>query len=254
MSLEILGTYRYMKTKEEIIMLNKMIKEYTELMTSLNESKEKANAMNKEMYKTDIKDRLADKDGWKKQLDKYAHMENFIKHKQEYLYILQYNMFNAFIVENMETIREIVNKYANKPIGEKRRGNLYNELHALIPKEVMYIFSISINYRTFGGIEIYLNYKNNRHWVWIIDSGNSKEYRDSNTYSELTEEKASDIINDAKGKIVNDIDKYIADTYEKIAVLNEKIEEVEKLYSEVRDAADEMNIWSYDTTVKKYRI
>lgn len=254
MSLEILGTYRYMKTKEEIIMLNEMIKEYTELMTSLNESKEKANAMNKEMYKTDIKDRLADKDGWKKQLDKYAHMENFIKHKQEYLYILQYNMFNAFIVENMETIREIVNKYANKPIGEKRRGNLYNELHALIPKEVMYIFSISINYRTFGGIEIYLNYKNNRHWVWIIDSGNSKEYRDSNTYSELTEEKASDIINDAKGKIVNDIDKYIADTYEKIAVLNEKIEEVEKLYSEVRGAADEMNIWSYDTTVKKYRI
>ncbi len=254
MSLEILGTYRYMKTKEEIIMLNEMIKEYTELMTSLNESKEKANAMNKEMYKTDIKDRLADKDGWKKQLDKYAHMENFIKHKQEYLYILQYNMFNAFIVENMETIREIVNKYANKPIGEKRSENLYNELHALIPKEVMYIFSISINYRTFGGIEIYLNYKNNRHWVWIIDSGNSKEYRDSNTYSELTEEKTSDIINDAKGKIVNDIDKYIADTYEKIAVLNGKIEEVEKLYSEIRDAADEMNIWSYDTTVKKYRI
>lgn len=40
----------------------------------------------------------------------------------------------------------------------------------------------------------------------------------------------------------------------KIAILNEKIEEVEKLYSEVRDAADEMNIWSYDTTVKKYRI
>ena len=41
MSLEILGTYRYMKTKEEIIMLNEMIKEYTELMTSLNESKER---------------------------------------------------------------------------------------------------------------------------------------------------------------------------------------------------------------------
>lgn len=235
-------------------MLNKMIKEYTELMTSLYESKEKANVMNKEMYKTDIKDRLADEDGWKKQLDKYAHMENCIKHKQEYLYILQYNMFNAFIVENMGTIREIVNKYANKPIGEKRRGNLYDELNALIPKEVMYIFSISINYRTFGGIEIYLNYKNNRHWVWIIDSGNSKEYRDGNTYSALTEEKVSDIINSAKGKIVNDIDKYIADTYEKIAILNGKIEEVEKLYSEVRDAADEMNIWSYDTTVKKYRI
>ena len=100
----------------------------------------------------------------------------------------------------------------------------------------------------FGGIEIYLNYKNNRHWVWIIDS------REGNTYSELTEEKVSDIINNAKGKIVNDIDKYIADTFEKIAVLNGKIEEVEKLYSEVRDAADEMNIWSYDTTVKKYRI
>lgn len=235
-------------------MLNEMIKEYTELMTSLNESKEKANAMNKEMFKTDIKDRLADKDGWKKQLDEYAHMENCIKHKQEYLYILQYNMFNAFIVENMETIREIVNKYANKPIGEKRRGNLYDELHALIPKEVMYIFSISIKYGTFGGIEIYFNYKNNRHWVWIIDSKYAKEYKDGNTYSELTEEKVSDIINNAKGKIVNDIDKYIADTYEKIAVLNGKIEEVEKLYSEVRDAADEMNIWSYDTTVKKYRI
>lgn len=229
-------------------MLNKMIKEYTELMTSLNESKEKANAMNKEMYKTDIKDRLADKDGWKKQLDKYAHMENFIKHKQEYLYILQYNIFNTFIVENMETIREIVNKYANKPIGEKRRGNLYDELHALIPKEVMYIFSISIKYGTFGGIEIYLDYKTNRHWVWIIDS------KEGNTYSELTEEKVSDIISKSKEKIVNDIDKYIADTYEKIAILNEKIEEVEKLYSEVRDAADEMNIWSYDTTVKKYRI
>lgn len=229
-------------------MLNEMIKEYTELMTSLNESKEKANAMNKEMFKTDIKDRLADKDGWKKQLDEYAHMENTIKHKQEYLYILQYNMFNAFIVENMETIREIINKYANKPIGEKRKGNLYDELHALIPKEVMYIFSISIKYGTFGGIEIYLDYKNNRHWVWIIDS------KEGNTYSELTEEKVSDIINNAKGKIVNDIDKYIADTFEKIAVLNGKIEEVEKLYSEVRDAADEMNIWSYDTTVKKYRI
>lgn len=235
-------------------MLNEMIKEYTELMTSLNESKEKANAMNKEMFKTDIKDRLADKDGWKKQLDEYAHMENTIKHKQEYLYILQYNIFNTFIVENMETIREIVNKYANKPIGEKRRGNLYDELHALIPKEVMYIFSISIKYGTFGGIEIYLDYKNNHHWVWIIDSKYAKEYEGSNTYSELTEEKASDIINNAKGKIVNDIDKYIADTYEKIAVLNGKIEEVEKLYSEVRDAADEMNIWSYNTTVKKYRI
>ena len=71
-------------------MLNEMIKEYTELMASLNESKVKANAMNKEMFDTDIKDRLADKDGWKKQLDKYAHMENCIMHKQEYLYILQW--------------------------------------------------------------------------------------------------------------------------------------------------------------------
>lgn len=233
-------------------MLNEMIKEYTELMTSLNESKEKADTMNKEIFKTDIKDRLADKDGWKKQLTELALMENAVKHKQEYLYILQYNMFNTFIVENMETIREIVNKYADKPIGEKRRGNLYNELHALIPKEVMYIFSISINYGTFGGIEIYLNYKNNRHWVWIIDSRYAKE--SDNTYSALTEEKVSDIINSAKGKIIDDIDKYIGDTYEKIAVLNEKIEEVEKLYSEIRDAASEMNIWSYDTTVKKYRI
>ena len=229
-------------------MLNEMIKEYTELMTSLNEDKEKANAINKEMFKTDIKDRLADKDGWKKQLDEYAHMENCIKHKQEYLYILQYNMFNAFIVENMETIREIINKYAEKPIGEKRRGNLYNELHALIPKEVMYIFSISIKYGTFGGIEIYLNYKNNRHWVWIINTN------EGNTYSELIEEKVSYIINNAKEKIVNDIDKYIADTYEKAAILNEKIEEVEKLYSEIRDAASEINLWSFDTTIKKYRV
>ena len=229
-------------------MLNEMVKEYAELMTSLNESKEKADAMNKEMFKTDIKDRLADKNNWKKQLDKYAHMENFIKHKQEYLYIFQYNIFNTFIVENMETIREIINKYANKPIGEKRKGNLYDELYALIPKEVVYTISINVKYKTFGGIEIYFDYKNNRHWVWIIDS------KDGNTYSELTEEKASDIINNAKGKIINDIDKYIADTYEKIAILNGKIEEVEKLYSEVRDAANEMNIWSFDTTVKKYRI
>lgn len=228
-------------------MLKEMIKEYTELMTSLNESKEKADTMNKEMFKTDIKDRFADKDGWKKQLAELALMENAVKHKQEYLYILQYNMFNTFIVENMETIREIVNKYVNKPIGEKRRGNLYDEIHALIPKEVMYIFSISIKYGTFGGIEIYLNYKNNRHWVWIINTN------EGNTYSELTEEKVSDIINNAKGKIVNDIDDYIADIYEKIAVLNGKIEEVEKLYSEVRDAADEMNIWSYNTTIKKYK-
>ena len=63
-----------------------------------------------------------------------------------------------------------------------------------------------------------------------------------------------DIISKAKGKIIDDIDKYIVDTYEKITILNGKIEEVEKLYSEVRDAASEMNIWSYDTTVKKYRI
>ena len=229
-------------------MLNEMIKEYTELMTSLNESKEKADVMNREMFKTDIKDRLADKDNWKKQLDGYAHMESCVKHKQEYLYIFQYNIFNTFIVENMETIREIINKYANKPIGEKRRRNLYDELYALIPKEVVYIFGIRVNYGTFGGIEIYLDYKNNRHWIWIIDS------KEGNTYSELTEEKVSDIISKAKEKIIDDIDKYIADTYEKIAVLNEKIEEVEKLYSEVRDAASEMNIWSYDTTVKKYRI
>lgn len=229
-------------------MLNEMVKEYTELMTSLNESKEKAETMGKKMFKTDIKDRLADKDNWKKQLDEYAHMENCVKHKQEYLYIFQYNIFNTFIVENMETIREIVNKYANKPIGEKRRGNLYNELYALIPKEVVYTFGVNVKYGTFGGIEIYLDYKNNRHWVWIIDS------EDGNTYSELTEEKVSDIISKAKEKIIDDIDKYISDTYEKIAILNGKIEEVEKLYSEVRDAASEMNIWSYDTTVKKYRI
>lgn len=229
-------------------MLNEMVKEYTELMTSLNEIKEKTETMGKKMFKTDIKDRLADKDNWKKQLDEYAHMENCVKHKQEYLYIFQYNIFNTFIVENMETIREIVNKYANKPIGEKRRGNLYNELYALIPKEVVYIFSVNVKYGTFRGIEIYLDYKNNRHWVWIIDTN------EGNTYSELTEEKVSDIINKAKENIIDDIDKYIADTYEKIAILNGKIEEVEKLYSEVRDAASEMNIWSYDTTVKKYRI
>lgn len=248
MSLEILGTYRYMKTKEEIIMLNEMIKEYTELMTSLNESKEKANAMNKEMYKTDIKDRLADKDGWKKQLAELALMENAVKHKQEYLYVFQYNIFNTFIVENMDKIREIINKYAERPIGEKRKGNLYNELYALIPKEVIYVFSVHVNYRTFGGIEIYLDYKNNKHWVWIINTNGG------NTYSELTEEKTADIINNAKRKIINDIDKYIADTYEKAAILNEKIEEVEKLYSEIGDAASEINLWSYDTTVKKYRI
>ena len=229
-------------------MLNEMIKEYAELMTSLNEDKEKADRTNKEMFKTDIKDRLADKDGWKKQLEELALMENAVKHKQEYLYILQYNIFNTFIVENMEAIREIINKYAEKPIGEKRKGNLYDELHALIPKEVVYVFSIYVKYGTFGGIEIYFDYKNNKHWVWIIDS------KEGNTYSELTEEKTSEIINNAQRKIVNDIDKYIADTYEKTAILNEKIEEVEKLYSEIRDAAGEMNLWSYNTTIKKYRI
>lgn len=229
-------------------MLNEMIKEYAELMTSLNESKEKADAMNKKMFKTDIKDRLADKDNWKKQLDELALMENAVKHKQEYLYVFQYNMFNTFIVENMGTIREIINKYAEKPIGEKRKRNLYDELHALIPKEIIYVFSVHVNYRTFGGIEIYLDYKNNKHWVWVINSDNG------NTYSELTEEKAANIISNAKGKIVNDIDKYITDTYEKAAILNEKIEEVEKLYSEVRDAASEINLWSFDTTIKKYRV
>ena len=229
-------------------MLNEMIKKYVELMASLNEDKEKADKVNKEMFKTDIKDRLANKDGWKKQRDELALMENAVKHKQEYLYILQYNIFNAFIVENMETIREIINKYAEKPIGEKRKGNLYNELHALIPKEVVYVFSIHVGYKMFGGIEIYLDYKNNKHWVWIIDS------KDENTYSELTEEKTAEIINNAKGKIVEDIDKYIADTYEKAAILNEKIEEVEKLYSEIRDAANEINLWSFDTTIKKYRV
>ena len=229
-------------------MLNEMIKEYAELMTSLNESKEKADAMNKEMFKTDIKNRLADKDGWKKQLAELALMENAVKHKQEYLYVFQYNIFNTFIVENMDKIREIINKYAEKPIGEKRKGNLYNELYALIPKEVIYVFSVHVNYRTFGGIEIYLDYKNNKHWVWIINTNGG------NTYSELTEEKTADIINNAKRKIINDIDKYIADTYEKAAILNEKIEEVEKLYSEIGDAASEINLWSYDTTIKKYRI
>lgn len=229
-------------------MLNEMVKEYTELMTSLNKEKEKADKVNKEMFKTDIKDRLANKDGWKKQLDEYAHMENAVKHKQEYLYVFQYNMFNTFIVENMGMIREIINKYAEKPIGEKRKRNLYDELHNLIPKEIIYVFSVHVNYRTFGGIEIYLDYKNNKHWVWIINSDNG------NTYSELTEEKAANIISNAKGKIVNDIDKYIADTYEKAAILNEKIEEVEKLYSEVRDAASEINLWSFDTTIKKYRV
>ena len=221
-------------------MLNEMIKEYAELMTSLNESKERADAMNKEMFKTDIKDRLADKDGWKKQLAELALMENAVKHKQEYLYVFQYNIFNTFIVENMDKIREIINKYAEKPIGEKRKGNLYNELYALIPKEIIYVFSIHVNYRTFGGIEIYLDYKNNKHWVWIINTNGG------NTYSELTEEKTADIINNAKRKIINDIDKYIADTYEKAAILNEKIEEVEKLYSEIGDAASEINLWSYD--------
>lgn len=229
-------------------MLNEMIKEYAELMTSLNEEKEKADKANKEMFKTDIKDRLADKDGWKKQLAELALMENAVKHKQEYLYVFQYNIFNTFIVENMDKIREIINKYAEKPIGEKRKGNLYNELYALIPKEIIYVFSIHVNYRTFGGIEIYLDYKNNKHWVWIINTNGG------NTYSELTEEKTADIINNAKRKIINDIDKYIADTYEKAAILNEKIEEVEKLYSEIRDAASEINLWSYDTTIKKYRI
>lgn len=121
-------------------MLNEMIKEHTELMTSLNESKEKANAMSKEMFKTDIKDRIADKDGWKKQLDEYAHMENCIKHKQEYLYILQYNMFNAFIVENMGTIREIVNKYANKPIGESAEETCMTKFTPLFRKKLC-IFS-----------------------------------------------------------------------------------------------------------------
>lgn len=226
----------------------KMVKEYTELMTSLNKEKEKADKVSKEMFKTDIKDRLADKDGWKKRLDELALMENAVKHKQEYLYVFQYNMFNTFIVENMGIIREIINKYAEKPIGEKRKRNLYDELHALIPKEIIYVFSVHVNYGTFGGIEIYLDYKNNKHWVWIIDS------KDGNTYSELTEEKAANIISNAKGKIVNDIDKYIADTYEKAAILNEKIEEVEKLYSEVRDAASEINLWSFDTTIKKYRV
>lgn len=229
-------------------MLNEMVKEYTELMTSLNKEKEKADKVSKEMFKTDIKDRLADKDGWKKRLDELALMENAVKHKQEYLYVFQYNMFNTFIVENMGIIREIINKYAEKPIGEKRKRNLYDELHALIPKEIIYVFSVHVNYGTFGGIEIYLDYKNNKHWVWIIDS------KDGNTYSELTEEKAANIISNAKGKIVNDIDKYIADTYEKAAILNEKIEEVEKLYSEVRDAASEINLWSFDTTIKKYRV
>ena len=229
-------------------MLNEMIKKYVELMASLNEDKEKADKVKKEMFKTDMKDRFADKAGWKKQRDELALMENAVKHKQEYLYILQYNIFNTFIVENMETIREIINKYAEKPIGEKRKGNLYNELHALIPKEVVYVFSIHVGYKMFGGIEIYLDYKNNKHWVWIIDS------KDENTYSELTEEKTAEIINNAKGKIVEDIDKYIADTYEKAAILNEKIEEVEKLYSEIRDAANEINLWSFDTTIKKYRV
>ena len=229
-------------------MLNEMIKKYVELIASLNEDKEKADKVNKEMFKTDIKDRLANKDGWKKQRDDLALMENAVKHKQEYLYVLQYNIFNTFIVENTETIREIINKYAEKPIGEKRKGNLYNELHALIPKEVVYVFSIHVGYKMFGGIEIYLDYKNHKHWVWIIDS------KDDNTYSELTEEKTAEIINNAKGKIVEDIDKYIADTYEKAAILNEKIEEVEKLYSEIRDAANEINLWSFDTTIKKYRV
>lgn len=229
-------------------MLNEMVKEYTELMTSLNEEKEKADKVNKEMFKTDIKDRLANQDGWKKQLAELALMENAVKHKQEYLYVFQYNIFNTFIVENMDKIREIINKYAEKPIGEKRKGNLYNELYALIPKEVIYVFNVHVNYRTFGGIEIYLDYKNNKHWVWIINTNGG------NTYSELTEEKTVDIISNAKGKIVNDIDKYIADTYEKAAILNEKIEEVEKLYSEIGDAASEINLWSYDTTIKKYRV
>ena len=229
-------------------MLNEMIKEYTKLLTSLNEEKEKADKANKEMFKTDIKDRLADKDGWKKQLAELALMENAVKHKQEYLYVFQYNIFNTFIVENMDKIREIINKYAEKPIGEKRKGNLYNELYALIPKEVIYVFNIRVQYRVFGGIEIYLGCNNDKHWVWIINTNGG------NTYSELTEEKTADIINDAKRKIINDIDKYIADTYKKAAILNEKIEEVEKLYSEIRDAASEINLWSYDTTIKKYRV
>lgn len=228
-------------------MLNEMIKEYVKLTASWNESKEKADQFNKEMFKTDIKDRLANKDDWKKQLEEYAAMENAVKHKQEYLYILQYNIFNTFIVENMEAIREIINKYAEKPIGEKRKSNLYDELYSLIPKELSYTIGVHVIYRTFGGIEIYLDYKNNKHWVWIINS-------DSNTYSELTEEKAAEIINNANRKIVNDIDKYIADTYEKVAILNQKIEEAEKLYSEIRDAASEINLWSCDTIIKKYRI
>lgn len=228
-------------------MLNEMIKEYKKLMTSLNEEKEKADKVNKEMFKTDIKDRFADKDEWKKQLAELALVENAVKHKQEYLYVFQYNIFNTFIVENMDKIRKIINKYAEKPIGEKRKGNLYNELYALIPKEVIYVFSVHVNYRPFGGIGIYLDYKN-KHWVWITNTN------EGNTYSELTEEKTADIINNAKGKIVNDIDKYIADTYEKAAILNEKIEEVEKLYSEIGDAASEINLWSYDTIIKKYRV
>lgn len=229
-------------------MLNEMIKEYTKLLTSLNEEKKKADKTNKEMFKTDIKDRLADKDGWEKQLTELALMENAVKHKQEYLYVFRYNIFNTFIVENMDKIREIINKYAEKPIGEKRKGNLYNELYALIPKEVIYVFNVHVQYRVFGGIEIYLSYNNDKHWVWIINTN------EGNTYSELTEEKTADIISNAKGKIVNDIDKYIADTYEKAAILNEKIEEVEKLYSEIGDAASEINLWSYDTTIKKYRV
>ena len=228
-------------------MLNEMIKEYVKLTTSWNESKEKADQFNKEMFKTDIKDRLTNKDDWKKQLEEYAAMEKEVKHKQEYLCILQYNIFNTFIVENMEAIREIINKYAEKPIGEKRKSNLYDELYDLIPKEITYIFSIHVGYRTFSGIEIYFDYKHNKHWVWIINS-------DSNTYSELTEEKVAEIINNANRKIVNDIDKYIADTYEKAAILNQKIEEAEKLYSEIRDAASEINLWSCDTIIKKYRI
>ena len=80
-------------------MLNEMIKEYAKLTTSLNESKEKADQFNKEMFKTDIKDRLTNKDDWKKQLEEYAAMEKEVKHKQEYLCILQYNIFNTFIVE-----------------------------------------------------------------------------------------------------------------------------------------------------------
>ena len=228
-------------------MLKEMIKEYSKLTTSLNESKEKADQFNKEMFKSDIKDRLANKNDWEKQLDELACMEKTVKYKQEYLYILQYNIFNTFIVENMEAIREIINKYAEKPIGEKRKSNLYDELYNLIPKEFSYTIGVHVIYRTFGGIEIYFDYKHNKHWVWIINS-------DSNTYSELTEEKAAEIIDNANRKIVNDIDKYIADTYEKVAILNEKIEEAEKLYSEIRDATSELNLWSCDTIIKKYRI